>query len=104
MADSFGDDGLSEDEGTQHSAQVISEPTGEPDELWKQVAGSSRHQIPAIMVCWRKTEPRAARYIITSTQRCPSARQVGWSTILSCLKKSASAQVRAHGEHKLQRR
>lgn len=64
MADSFGDDGLSEDEGPQHSAQFISEPTGKPDESWKQVAGSRleiRSDVPAITVCWRKTEPRAAR-------------------------------------------
>ena len=30
MADSFGDDGLSDDEGPKSSAQFISEPTGEP--------------------------------------------------------------------------
>lgn len=32
MADSFGDDGLSDDEGSKNGAQFISEPTGEPNE------------------------------------------------------------------------
>ena len=31
MADSFGDDVVSDEEGTQNSAQFISEPTGEPN-------------------------------------------------------------------------
>lgn len=42
MADSFDENGLSDDEATKNSAQVISEPTGKPQ---RRTEGAKRHSV-----------------------------------------------------------
>lgn len=48
MADSFGYDGSSDDEGTKTSAQFISEPTGKP----MKGRGGKGQQSFSLSACW----------------------------------------------------